>query len=79
MRWPSLPPRPLVVLLDSRLHGADPRALLHELRALSPSCRFLVLAVEGQDVSLPPWDEIRIIRKPFDLHDVVRRVRAAVR
>jgi DNA-binding response OmpR family regulator len=62
------------VLLDARLWDADPRALLAEIRATAPHCRFLILAVAGQDVDLAAWDAVAMIRKPFDLHDVVHRV-----
>ena len=71
-------PRPEVVLLDARLWGADPRQLLEEIRALSPQCEFLVLAVAGHDVTLPPWDNVAVVRKPFDLHAVVQLVGAAL-
>ena len=72
------PPRPDVVLLDAGLWDADPRQLLDEIREMSPQCRFLILAVAGQEVALPPWDGVTVIRKPFDLHEVVRLVRAAL-
>ena len=71
-------PGPRVDLLDVRLWGTDPRALLEDIRRVSPQCRFLILAVAGQDVTLPPWDGIQVIRKPFDLHDVIWLVEAAV-
>lgn len=71
-------PRPDVVLLDARVWDADPRQLLDEIREMSPECRFLELAVAGQEAALPPWDAVSVIRKPFDLHDVVRRVKAAL-
>ena len=72
------PPHPDVVLLDVRLWDADPRQILDEIRELSPLCRFLILAVEGQELTLPPWDGVAVIRKPFDLHEVVRLVQAAL-
>lgn len=71
-------PRPDVVLLDARLWDTDPRQLLDEIRQMSPQCRFMILAVAGQEVALPPWDGVTVIRKPFDLHDVVRLVQAAL-
>jgi DNA-binding response OmpR family regulator len=70
-------PAPDVVLFDLDLWGADPRALLEEIRSASPHARILILAVEGRDVALPPWNQVEIIRKPFDLHAVVGRVEAA--
>ena len=72
------PPRPDVVLLDARLWDADPRQLLDEIREMSPHCRFLILAVAGQEVALAPWDGVAVIRKPFDLYDVVRLVEEAL-
>lgn len=71
-------PPPDVVLLDARLWDADPRQLLEEIRRMSPHCRFLILAVSGQEVALPRWDGVTVIRKPFDLHHVERLVRAAL-
>jgi DNA-binding response OmpR family regulator len=73
------PPVPDLLLLDIRLWDADPRQLLEEIRALSPECRLLILAVVGQEVALPPWDGVDVIRKPFDLDEVVRQVESALR
>jgi DNA-binding NtrC family response regulator len=70
----ALPPRPAVVLLDVSLWNADPRQVLAEIRSIAPDCRFLILAVEGQAVALPPWDNVSVVRKPFDLDEVVRLV-----
>lgn len=69
-------PTPDVVLLDHGLWGADPRRLLEDIRQSAPRSRILLLAVEGQEIALPPWDDIEVIRKPFDLHAVVDRVEA---
>lgn len=71
-------PSPDVVLLDAALWGADPFVLFEEIRALAPRCRFLILAVAGQELRLPPWDDVGVIRKPFDLSDVVRVVQETV-
>ena len=71
-------PGPDVVLFDIDLWGTDPAALLDEIRSASPHGRILILAVEGRDVALPPLDQVEVIRKPFDLHAVVRRVEAAL-
>jgi len=71
-------PHPEVVLLDAGLWEANPWRLLGQLREISPECRFLILAVAGQEVALPPWDVVAVIRKPFDLHDVVRLVSEAL-
>lgn len=69
---------PDVVLLDARLWDADPRQLVDEIREISPECRFLTLAVAEPEGALSPWEGVAVIRKPFDLHDVVRLVRAAL-
>jgi DNA-binding response OmpR family regulator len=69
-------PPPLVVLLDVGLWGVDPRELLASIRHSAPGCRVLLLAVEGQ--AIPNMDDIEVIRKPFDLHAVVGRVRAVL-
>ena len=69
---------PDVVLFDVRLWETDPVRLLEELRAAAPDCRFLVMAVTGQDVPFAGLDRIDVIRKPFDLHEVVRLVESTV-
>ena len=69
-------PQPVVVLLDIGLWGVEAGELLTAIRHGAPCCRVLLLAVEGQEV--PPLDEVNVIRKPFDLHAVVARVRAAL-
>lgn len=63
---------PDIVLLDAGLWNTDPWQLVEEIRRLSPQCRFLILAVEGQAAARPPWDSCTVIRKPFDVHSVVR-------
>ena len=65
---------PDVVLLDVNLWGRSLQDLLDEIRSLAPQCRILLLAVEGQHVPLPGWQDADVIRKPFDLNAVVRRV-----
>jgi DNA-binding response OmpR family regulator len=65
--------RPVLALFDVRLWGTDPVRLLQEIRTLAPNCRILILAVEGQDLAVPTWNGIDVIRKPFDLHAVVER------
>lgn len=72
-------PAPAVVLLDIVLWGADPDRLLDEIRSAAPHARILILAVEGRDLPDGPWHQVDVIRKPFDLHAVVRRVQAALR
>jgi DNA-binding response OmpR family regulator len=65
---------PDVVLLDVQLWGRDPQHLFDQVRAVAPKSRILLLAVEGQEVPLPGWQDVDVIRKPFDLNAVVRRV-----
>ena len=67
-------PSPDVVLLDVRLWGKDPQHLVDEIRSICTRCRLLLLAVEGQEVPVPDWKDVDVIRKPFDLNVVVRRV-----
>jgi DNA-binding NtrC family response regulator len=68
------PPHPAVVLLDVRLSHGDRAALLRDLHLAAPACRLLWLTTEGRDTGLPPADGLVVIRKPFDLTDVVRLV-----
>lgn len=65
------------VLLDSRLPDCNPSILLRRLRAIAPDCRFLMMTTEGHDVPRAPYD-VAIVRKPFDLPDVIRQVDAQV-
>ncbi len=71
-------PAPDVVLLDLRFYDADPRALVDEIRRAAPACRLILLATAGQEPTLPPWDRVAIITKPFDLPNVEKLVRATV-
>ena len=77
VRLATLKPHPDAVVLDSRLHDCDPRGLLRQLRLAAPDCRFLVMTTDRHEV--PPAYDVLIVRKPFDLIDVVRQVRAEVR
>jgi DNA-binding response OmpR family regulator len=67
-----------IVLVDVRLWGRDPQNLIEQLRSFAPGCRILLLAVEGQDLPLSGWSDVDVIRKPFDLAAVVRRVEHAL-
>jgi two-component system response regulator AtoC len=69
-------PVPMIVLLDIGLWGIDVRELLAGIRRRAPDCRVFLLVVEGQEA--PVFDDVEVIRKPFDLHAVVARVRAAL-
>lgn len=67
-------PQPDVVLLDISLWGVDTRRLFEDIRFAAPESRILILAVDGQDVRLSPFDDAEVIRKPFDLNSVVALV-----
>ena len=69
---------PDIVLVDVRLGGRDPENLMKRIRSFAPGCRILLLAVEGQEVPLSGWSDVDVIRKPFDLAAVVRRVEHAL-
>lgn len=70
-------PHPDAVVLDSRLHDCEASILLRQLRGIAPDCRFVVMTTDRQDVPQAPYDAL-IVRKPFDLPDVVRQVGAEV-
>lgn len=70
-------PHPDAVVIDSRLHDCDPSMLLRQLRAIAPDCRFVVMTTDRHDVLPSPYDAL-IVRKPFDLPDLVRQVGAEV-
>ena len=72
----ALRPQPDAILLDSRLHGCDPAALLRQLRITAPQCRFLLMTTDRY--ATPPANDVSLVRKPFDLVDVVRQVGAEV-
>jgi DNA-binding response OmpR family regulator len=63
-----------IVLLDGHLHGRDASRVLEEVRAIAPASRVLLLVVEGRDLPIAGWREADVIRKPFDLNRVIRRV-----
>ena len=71
-------PYPDAVLLDIRSLERDSCHLLRELRAIAPACRFLVMTTEGHAVP-PEAHGASVVRKPFDLNDVVAQVRGQVR
>jgi DNA-binding NtrC family response regulator len=68
-------PHPDAVLLDARLADCNPSDLLRQLRVIAPDCRFLVMTTERQAVPPMPCDAL-MVRKPFDLPDVIRQVGA---
>ncbi len=68
-------PRPDVILVDLDLFDADPAVLLADLKSVAPECRF-VLMTTGEVNVFPDGSNTGVIRKPFDLGDVVRLVRS---
>ena len=68
-------PQPDAILLDLDLFGADPAVLLADLKSVAPDCRF-VLMTTGEGNVFPDGSNTRVIKKPFDLGDVVRVVRS---
>jgi len=72
------PPHPAVVLLDVRLSHGGRAALLRDLRRAAPACRLLWLTTEAQVPGSRPSDDMRTIRKPFDLAEVVQQVSDAI-
>jgi DNA-binding response OmpR family regulator len=69
-------PPPSVILLD--LHQDDCTSLLGEMRAAAPTCHVLVLGTCCDGARNPRWQGLEIIPKPFDLADVINRVRQAL-
>lgn len=70
--------QPDVVLFDIRLWNTDPARLLADLRQAAPTCRFLILAVTGQEIPCASFEGVDVVRKPYDLGEVVRTVQATV-
>jgi DNA-binding NtrC family response regulator len=69
------PPAPAVVLIDLGLYDTDAFVLVDRIRAVAPACRMLALTTSGSEVAADPaWPAVTLIRKPFDLGDVVRLV-----
>lgn len=69
----QMSPHPDAVVLDARLHQCDTASLLREMRLAAPRCQFLVMTTERNE-AVPAQYGARVIRKPFDLSDVVRLV-----
>lgn len=69
-------PHPDVVLLD--LHQDDCSTLLEDLRNAVPHCHVLVLGTCCDGQRKPRWQGLDVIAKPFDLADVIERVRQAL-
>ena len=67
-------PRPDVVLLDLHLYGAEPYALIEEMRSVAPQCRFLVLTTSAQAAPIARRAGVTVVTKPFDLDAVVELI-----
>jgi DNA-binding NtrC family response regulator len=68
-------PAPAVVLIDVELYGTDARLLVEHVMSAAPGCRILALTTAGPETAARPrWSGITVVRKPFDLDDVVRLV-----
>ncbi|HET7698266.1 MAG TPA: response regulator [Vicinamibacterales bacterium] len=70
-------PHPAVIVIDSRLHDCPAAVLLCQLRAVAPECRFVLMTTDRHEAPPAPYDAL-IVRKPFDLPDVVRQIGAEV-
>jgi DNA-binding response OmpR family regulator len=68
-------PPPDVILVDLDLFDADPAVLLADLKSIAPNSQFLLMTT-GEVNAFVDGPETRVIRKPFDLGDVVRLVRS---
>jgi len=77
LRLAQVRPHPDAMLLDMRLHDADPALLLRQIRGIAPDCRMMLMTTEDYDATRAPCAVV-IVRKPFDLPDLVRRVGAEV-
>ena len=74
-------PAPDAVLIDLELYNTDCIALVEQIRAAAPRCRVLVLTTAGPEAAPradSSWAGVPLIRKPFDLAEVVRLVESAV-
>jgi DNA-binding NtrC family response regulator len=69
------------VLLDFRLPDTNGLALLRDIRALHPSCRFLLMTAfrTPELTSDSTAQEIPVLDKPFAIPDLVGRVTALLR
>lgn len=77
LRLADVCPHPDAVLLDARLHDCNPSILVRQLRGIAPECRFLVMTTDRQEILGAPYDVV-VVRKPFDLPDLVRQIGAEV-
>jgi DNA-binding NtrC family response regulator len=70
-------PAPDAVLIDLELYQTDCVVLVEHIRAAAPACRVLLMTTSGPETgprAASFWAGIPLIRKPFDLADVVRLI-----
>lgn len=73
-------PAPDAVLIDLELYNTDCIVLVEQIRAAAPNCRVLVLTTSGPELAprgSSSWAGVPLIRKPFDLAEVVGLVEIA--
>jgi len=74
-------PAPDAVLIDLELYNTDCIVFVEQIQAAAPGCRVLVLTTSGPEViprAAAAWAGFPLIRKPFDLTEVVRLVESAI-
>jgi DNA-binding response OmpR family regulator len=71
-RWPP----PEVILMD--LHRDDCSGTIVDLQRAAPHCQVLVLGTCCSGRRESRWRGFEVIPKPFDLEDVIERVRASI-
>lgn len=74
MALAAVRPPPAVILVDVALRGAEGPRLRARLRAAVPAACMVPMALRDQEVPREASATADVIRKPFDLSDVVRRV-----
>ena len=77
IRLAGLRPHPDAVLVDARLHDCSALTLVRQLLSIAPGCRFLIMTTDRHAVVPAPYDLV-IVRKPFDLPDLVRQISGEV-
>jgi DNA-binding NtrC family response regulator len=71
-------PHPDVAVIDSCLYDTNLISLLRELEVVAPECQVLLMTTSKCGLPYCFGRSAGIIRKPFDLPDVVRLVNATI-